>query len=307
LWLVERVARRWYPVVVFSVGTVVLSSQLLPQPRPLSEWGWLFVAGFTTWLMALPLALRLPDKLTEALTRLANRRVLVGGRNLAAFLAMLHRQGRGSALAGAVMAVGAIVLSFVFAYYHSTASFWTLLAMEAVAAVPVGLFGGRAVSYGLSRDAAGAGGFVLRPDPDHLDSAAGLRPVGALFFYSALLLAIPGAFPACWWVLIPLYPEYSIWRESYAVMLLIVVVAQVLAFVLLAASCVRLMCCTAPAPTQLAPGPPRHTAHRTRRPSHQPRHHGPGLPLHRPPRPPPLPQPRPIPARPMAHHQHHLQ
>jgi MFS family permease len=241
LWLVERVARRWYPLVVFALGTIALASGLLPRPHPLRDWPWLFVTGIVTWLVALPLALRLPDKLTEALTRLVNRKVLVGGPDLVAFLDTQHRKARWSALAGAVVAVGAIVLSFVLVYYTETTGFWVLLAFETVAAVPVGLFGGRAASYGFLGIRLVRAGFELRPDPDHLDSAAGLRPIGALFFFSASVLAVPGAFLACWWVLIPLFPEYSVWRAPYAVMLLIVVAAQVLAFLLPMQSFHRLM------------------------------------------------------------------
>jgi hypothetical protein len=137
--------------------------------------------------------------------------------------------------------VAAIVLSFVFVAYSSTVAFWTFLALESVAAVPAGLFGGRAVSYGFLGIRLVRAGFVLRPDPDHLDSAAGLRPVGALFFYSASILAIPAVFLASWWVLIPLVSRYGIWREPYAVMLLVVVVAQVLAFVVPMLSFHRLM------------------------------------------------------------------
>jgi hypothetical protein len=233
LWWVERVLRSWYPLVVFVVVTLALAPAFLPAVTPLSDWDWLLVTGVATWLVAVHHAVRLPDKLTGALVRLVNRNVLVGALDLAGFLDATHRRARWSGLIGAAVAVAAIVLSFAAVYHGlARADVWFGVSFEAVLAVPAGLFFGRAASYGFLGNRLVAAGYVLRPDPDHLDGAAGLRPIGSLFFYATTLLAMPGGFLAVWWFLIPLFHGYTYWRQPYALMLLIVVAAGIMVFVL---------------------------------------------------------------------------
>jgi hypothetical protein len=72
----------------------------------------------------------------------------------------------------------------------------------------------------------------LQVRPGHLDGAAGLKPVGDLYFFQALLTSLPAVFLAAWWVLIPLWPggRYATWREPYLVLLAPAIVFEVLAF-----------------------------------------------------------------------------
>jgi hypothetical protein len=77
---------------------------------------------------------------------------------------------------------------------------------------------------------------ALIVQPGHLDGAAGFKPVGELFFFQAMVLAIPALFLAVWWLIIPASPElnahYAIWREPYLGLLAIVLLFEVAAFVM---------------------------------------------------------------------------
>ena len=233
LWLLERLLHRFYLVFVAVVTLAVVANELSLYGSVLKEWDWLLVTGFGTWIAAVYFPLLLPDKVTETLTRLANRGVLNGDADLAEFLAKLHRRARRGALLGSVAFAVAIFAAWIVAFRNLLAGHALIVILETVAAVPVGLFAGRAISYGLLARRLAEAGFTVIPDPDHLDGAAGLRPIGALYFYQSGLLAIPGIFLAAWWLLIPLLGgRYLNWREPYAGLLLIIVISEILAFIL---------------------------------------------------------------------------
>lgn len=232
LWLLERLLHRFFVPLGAAVLVVATANSVMTSGFDLNDWDWLWASGFSTWLVGLYFTFLLPDKLTETLTRLANRGVLNGDGNLAELLVVLHSKARRSALSGAVAFVTAIVAAWVVAY-QELEYIKLEVTLQSIAAVPVGLFAGRAISYGRLSRRLGEAGFTLTPDPDHLDGAAGLRPIGAFYLYQSGLLAIPGAFLAVWWFLIPFFGDrYSNWRAVYAGLLLIIVLCQFLGFIL---------------------------------------------------------------------------
>jgi len=233
LWLLERLLRRFFVPLGVTVVIAVVADEVAISGFDLNGWDWLWVSGFGTWLMTVYFPLLLPNKLTETLTRLANRGVLTGNDNLAELLVVLHRKARRSALSGAVTFVTMIVVAWAVAFQYDLEDRELAVILQSIAAVPVGLFAGRAISYGRLSRRLGEAGFTLTPDPDHLDGAAGLRPIGAFYFHQSGLLAIPGAFLAVWWFLIPFFGDrYLHWRAPYAGLLLIIVVCQFLGFIL---------------------------------------------------------------------------
>ncbi len=233
LWLLEQLLRRFYLVLVALVSVAIVVRQMSLAGVAVNDWDWLLVSGVGTWLAAVYFPFLLPEKLAETLTRLVNRGVLDGNGDLDDFLSMLNRRARRSALICSVVFAAAILMSWIVAFPHQLGSHASLAMLETIAAVPVGLFAGRAISYGLLARRLKEAGFTITPDPGHLDRVAGLRLIGALYFYQSGLLAVPGVFLAVWWLLIPfLGDRYAIWRTLYAGLLLIVVVSEMLAFIL---------------------------------------------------------------------------
>lgn len=233
LWGVERFVRRHYLAVAALLSTGVVANEVAKVGLAFENWDWLLVSGFTALLAAAYPSLHLPDRVSGTVTRLARRGVLTGPAGLDDVVARLHRAARLVGTGSALLFVVVVVAAFVVAFGDQIGGRLVLLVIECVAAVPVGLFVGRAVVYGrLGRWLARAGGTVV-PEPRHLDGAAGLLPVGELYFHQAKLLAVPAAHLAVWWVLIPLFGDrYLRWREPYVGLLAIVVVSAVLAFVL---------------------------------------------------------------------------
>ena len=59
-----------------------------------------------------------------------------------------------------------------------------------------------------------------------------VKPIGDLYFFQAMLVAIPAAFLAIWWLIIPVIPRYLRWRDTYIGLLAIMLVIEFLAFLL---------------------------------------------------------------------------
>ena len=233
LWLVERLLRRFYVPLGVAISIAVVVNEVEKFGADLNNWDWLWVSTFGIWLAGVYFSLFLPDKLTETLTRLANRDVLNGDGNLAELLVVVNCKARRSALSGAVVSVIVIVIAWAVAYQYQLEGYVLSVILQAIVAVPVGLFAGRSISYGRLSRRLGETGFTLTPDPDHFDGAAGMRPIGAFYFYQSGLLAIPGAFLAVWWFLIPFFGDrYLVWRGPYMGLLFIIVICQFLGFIL---------------------------------------------------------------------------
>lgn len=232
LWWPERALRTGYPVVVLGVAVLVLLNELLLGGAHPQRWDWLLVTGAATLLTALRLPLYLPDKFDEALTRLANRGVLTKG-DVTGFRRQFHRRARRAALVGAALFVVAVGGAWAIAFGDRIGDRIILAGAELVAAVPVGMFVGRAASYGRLGTRLRRCRFELNPDPRHLDGAAGMLPIGNFYFHQAGLLAVPGVFLAVWWFVIPLFGDrYLVWRTPYAGLLAVVVISEILVFIL---------------------------------------------------------------------------
>jgi hypothetical protein len=231
LWLIERFFKRSFLVIALAIGVALIAEEAVFFGVQLQRWDWLYVSGFATWLAAIYFPLLLPDRVDMALERLTHAKVIEGPLPLSELRKVIHRKAKRAAIIGAVVLPGVLTLAFAVALQGNLAAKAILLVEEAAAAIPVGLFVGRACSYGRIGRRLEKLGSKIHPDPGHLDGAAGLRPVGTLFFYQAMLLAIPAAFLAVWWLLIPLVnTRYLIWREPYAGLLAFVVACEILAF-----------------------------------------------------------------------------
>ncbi len=251
LWWIERVLRRYYGLFGTAVAAIVLGDQIAQSQGNLREWNWMLVSGFGVWLVALSLGLRLPDKVDQTILRLANRGVFVTSeRSVTEFLESVHRRARRASIVG--VAVCVTILAVAWLWFGWTAvkvvgfrpgevgpvleplirTYLPLVAVELAAAVPAGLFVGRAASYAWLGRRMKADRFELRLDPEHLDEVAGLGPVGSLYAFQAMIIAMPAAFVGAWWFLIPLFPQYSAWRSAYAGMFALTIIGELLVFLL---------------------------------------------------------------------------
>jgi hypothetical protein len=232
LWPAERFIRRYYLGLVLVVLLLLGGYELIPLGFDLRRWDWLFVSGIVVLLVALRMALNLPDRVQQTLSRLANRGILIADpAMLTDFTDKLHRSVRRSSIYSSVGIAVCVLASWIFAYGTMIASRPAAVLAEVLGAALAGFFIGRAIGYGRIGRKLNQSSLTVKPEPDNFDGAAGLRPIGDLYFFQAAILAIPAGFLAVWWLIIPLVGRYSVWRTPYAAFLALVLVLEVLAFV----------------------------------------------------------------------------
>lgn len=231
LWLIERVFKNSFFIGSPLVAIAVSASYVSFSGGRLRSQDWLFVSGIATWLAAIYFTLLLPDRVDVTLERLYHTKVISGPLALKELQELIQGKAKRAAAIGAALLPVVLTLAFGVALRGNLAAKWILLVEEAAAVISVGFFFGRVCSYGRLGHRLEMLNFKITPDPGHLDGAAGLRPVGRLFFHQATLLAIPAMFLATWWVLIPVVDRrYLIWREPYVGLLAFVLVIELLAF-----------------------------------------------------------------------------
>lgn len=225
--------RHYLPITVATLALLILNEFYI-FGTSLRSWDWLYVSGWITFLLTFKVTFLLPDKVDTALSRLAASQILDDSRNqLNGFKQELHESGRRAARIGGIIVAAALVLAWIVAKRGALPSYFISMLLEAVGAFLAGSFIGRAVNYSLLGQRLKKERFTINVEPEHLDGVAGLRPIGRLYFFQSALVAVPGAFLAVWWFLIPLFGErYSAWRGVYAGLLIFVVLCEAMAFFL---------------------------------------------------------------------------
>jgi hypothetical protein len=106
------------------------------------------------------------------------------------------------------------------------AALWLDVALAGVAGAVLA----RLVAYGRLGAVLKRNGLVPAAQPGHVDNAAGLQPVGALFLRQATVVAAIGVFAGVWWLVIGGYDRYAYWRGPYVGVIIIAVGCEIVAF-----------------------------------------------------------------------------
>jgi hypothetical protein len=198
---------------------------------------WLLITGSLAFMLGLWMARSLPERLETMLDRLANRGVLiVTPERLSSLKRDIEQriQRRWAPAAGSLTAL-ALLASFALAFGRSLLTDkFPLFAAEMLGGYVSGCILGRMACYGMLGPLMDEAGIKLRVMPGHLDTVAGLKPVGSFYFRQALIAAIPAAFLAAWLALIPhpyFLPLYAHWQDQYRWLLVFAILFEVLSFI----------------------------------------------------------------------------
>ncbi|HLA97602.1 MAG TPA: hypothetical protein VJL34_04045 [Anaerolineales bacterium] len=200
-----------------------------------SEWDPLLLSGELTFIIALRLAFTIPPKVQETIHRLLHRGALqLSPKQLENFTSKMEssaeRWADWTGIILGLLTLVAFLLGFGIQEALVGQPYFTFPAM--IAAYFVGRLLGRIVLYGRLGSLLRREKVSIRVQPGHVDGAAGLKPVGDLYFYQAMLVAIPALFLAVWWIIIPLIGRYTNWRDPYLILLTVILVFEILAFFL---------------------------------------------------------------------------
>ena len=256
---------RWltaHPIgaVALVTGATLLVEWLVREGP--TSWDWVWISGMMAVALGLPPAFRLLGFAGHAIDRLADRGVLTGPAE-----ALDQRTRRQAELLGRLcgpvfgLAVLAAFLTRVVGpppTGSGVADVGNHVA-EVILGCVAAFFVGRATGSGLAIAMLGrridAGPWALQVRPGHVDGAAGLKPVGDLFFRQAMIIAIP----AVWLIIVLGFKTVAVvgadglsalqqvvgtgrgWGPWYFVLLLAAVALEVAAFIVPMVSFHRVM------------------------------------------------------------------
>lgn len=198
----------------------------------LRSWDYLLLSGVLVFAVGVILGQRLPHQMKETLDSLLNcgSLNLTRGELLERKKEIGIRANRWAAIGGALSGI-AVLTTFLFAYgRESLLSERCLLTIsEVIGGVIVGRVLGVAASYGYLPKLLKK---TLVVQPGHTDGAAGLRPIGTLYWRQSLLVGIPAFYLGAWYLLIPLFRQqhYLQWRRWYFYLFAAVMFIEMLAF-----------------------------------------------------------------------------
>ena len=213
LWSWTARLKRWpngaYELAIFSVILVVMcGAQFQAKRLHFFDWDMLFISGLGCFVLGLWLFMQVPDKVDEAIQRLVRRGVLhLTGEEMDALISAVRAQEPRSAYIGGCLVAFAMLLAFLAANpwpYPPDQRLLTLF--EVVGGFVAGRCLGRMVWYGLLGCLLRRRQVAIHVQPGHPDGAAGLKPIGDLYFFQAMVVAIPALFLALWWLIIPFWP-----------------------------------------------------------------------------------------------------
>ncbi len=238
--LEHLVIRYFLVVVLFGMAGVYLIA--VEEYMIQGFWDWLLLSCSLLFFLALRLAAGLPHRTELALTRLARRGTLdLSGTPLREFVRDFHARSSRWAVIGGLGGIGVTLASlwYLLATGHSWRPFFWIL-ITGVASI-VSYYAGYAASNGRLGNYIRSSRVTLRAQPGHLDGVAGLRPIGSLCLYQAILLAIPAFFLTSWLLIMAYAPTFGqtptheawakTWQAIFVVMLALVLITEVLAFV----------------------------------------------------------------------------
>jgi hypothetical protein len=229
----ETWVQRHYVVFLCFVLGILALNEIWLFGLDLSQWDLLLISGAITFVVGLHFALRIPQKVDVALTRLVNRGVLqLTPETLANLKQDLSARAARWAHRGGVSVTIVVLLAFLIAFGPDIIQHLDLTLVEMLGGYIVGRYLGRMACYGQLGWLLRQRNIPLNVQPGHLDGAAGFKPVGDLYFFQAMVIAIPALYLAVWWFLIPAFDQYAQWREPYLGLLAVVLTVEVLAFLI---------------------------------------------------------------------------
>lgn len=200
----------------------------------------LFVTGLAAFALGLLMVERIPYRFKLSFKGITDNRVLEltnadTNRLDNSIKKTKNRWSFGLAVVSAVAMLIAFIVAFFQGYPLSPNSIGLTL-FEVAGAYIAGFYIGQTIGYGWFGIALKKEQFILRLIPDHVDRAAGLKPIGNFYLFQAMVVAIPALFVGLWALLISLVPlyryRYEFWLKPYIGLFLLTLVFLFFALIL---------------------------------------------------------------------------
>jgi len=222
--------------LLYIIGLLVLGlfyREFKQHGQEWQRWDFMLISGLLVFILALYIARSIPNRMAQTLVRLANRGAFkLAGDDLDHFQSKMIARGRRFGQVCAVVVGAAILVAFLIAYKDNIINQLSLTLLETFLGLVAGYYIGLMVAYGTMGQLAQKERVEIVSQIGHVDRAAGLKPIGDYYFFQAMIVALPCAFIAIWWFIIPgLTPWYTHWRGPYLLLLMIALAFEILSFI----------------------------------------------------------------------------
>jgi hypothetical protein len=199
----------------------------------LDLWSWdmMFISGILAFILALYMARTIPDRMTQTIDRLTARRVFeISSDTKNSIKSKVTNRAQRFAKISALVVGLIMFVSFIWAFGNQIIYHIPLTILEILLGMVAGYYIGQMIAFGSLGQLIRSEKIPVVATPGHIDQAAGLKPIGDFYFFQAMVLAVPCAYIAAWWIIIPLLPQFSHWRDPYLTLLAIAITFEILSF-----------------------------------------------------------------------------
>ena len=224
---------RWDLSLMSFLFSVYLLNSLWEYGFDLRQWDMLFTSGIASFIVAIWLVRRLPERIERSLEALiTNGALFVTPHQLQSFQRQLETLIQRWAQGGGLLIGLVIALAFLGAFGSEIINKLPLLTLEVIAGYIAGIQIGRMIGYGQLAPLLKRAAITFRVIPDHADGAGGLKPIGHFYLFQVLIIMIPAVYLTIWWLIIPWWGQYAPWRTPYLGLLGVVLVLAILVCIL---------------------------------------------------------------------------
>ncbi len=217
--------------IVVVVGLILLClSNIRFYGMQISQWDLLLMSGAVVFIIAIPMAFKIPAKFDEMLNRLVHRGALENNtKKLENLKTDLQHSARKLAIIMGIVLAISLLLAFIYRFHFSRI---LITILETAGGFIAGTLFGYMCGFGRLGLLIRKHHVLLKIQPGHLDDVGGLKPVGEFYFHQAMVVAMPAVFLAVWLLFFQFgFPRYSGWKTLYAIFLSINIVLEILVFV----------------------------------------------------------------------------
>ncbi|MEH2409951.1 hypothetical protein [Nostoc sp.] len=199
------------------------------------QWDFLFFTAVAVFGITFKLSLDIPNKMDLTIKRLLDRGIINSEDHL-----KIKLEKKASSFAkiwGFLLGIG--VFSGWMIGLELKAWNIFLIIFETFLAYLTGRIFGIMVAYGTLGSLLKKENIVLSLKPDHIDGAAGLKPIGDFYFFQAIIASVPAFFIGTWSILLTLWSKNGdlpqsalVWKQKAILLLILAIIFEILVFIL---------------------------------------------------------------------------
>ncbi len=217
-------------LTVVSAYLLFQVSMEIMQGRTFGCWNWTRIVGLSAFIFSFGLGMSAETRFENTIQRLREFNTLaLTDQELSILKQRMDAEGQATQFWSGLLIFLIILVTYIAIHANAAMLAWTqwrdgleitdqrgiieisvqtLVAI--IAAAWSGLYFGRFVHYGALARYLSSANIDLRIKPDHFDDASGLKPIGDLYLYQALVFSGPAIFLGLWWsAVIPVLQDQS--------------------------------------------------------------------------------------------------